>query len=194
MLSVAVIVGLVIGIAVGVPLALSLASRRSQVALALAEQRLSDLTQQLSAEKSQTQSLRDALAQSERDLAAARTQFAAAQQNLLEQRDLLGQAQVQLHHAFASTSAEVLARNNETFLQLAKERFATLSAEAAGSLDQRKEQIDALLKPMRKLMDQYQLRVGEIEKSASNPTACCASSSAPLPKLSERSTPRPRNS
>ena len=35
----------------------------------------------------------------------------------------------------------------------------------SGSLDQRKEQIDALLKPMRELMDQYQIRVGEIEKS-----------------------------
>src|SRR5208282_3147717 len=51
------------------------------------------------------------------------------------------------------------------FLQLARERFATMSAEAAGSLDQRKEQIDAMLKPLREVMDQYQLRIGDIEKS-----------------------------
>jgi len=140
-------------------------SRKSKVALAVAEQRLADGAQQLAAEKIQTQALRDSLAESDRNLTAARTQFAAAQQNLLDQRNLLDGAQQQLRLAFASASAEALARNNEAFLQLARERFATISAEAVGSLDQRKEQIDALLKPMRELMDQYQLRVGEIEKS-----------------------------
>ncbi len=106
-----------------------------------------------------------ALAQSERELATAKTQFASGQQNLIEQRQLLDQAQEQLRQAFASASSGGAARNNEAFLQLAKERFATMAAEAAGSLDQRKEQIDGLLKPLRGLMDQYQIRVGEIEKS-----------------------------
>jgi DNA recombination protein RmuC len=161
MLLVASVAGFVIGIAIGALLGISLASRRGQVA----EQRQADLAGQIAEEKAQTQGLRDALSQSERDLATAKTQFAAGQQNLLEQRQLLDAAQEQLRQAFASASAEVLARNNETFLQLAKERFATLAAEAAGSLDQRKEQIDALLKPLRGLMDQYQQRVGEIEKS-----------------------------
>jgi DNA recombination protein RmuC len=155
------IAGLLLGIVIG---ALA-GSRKSKVALAVAQQRLADLAQQLAAEKVQTQSLRDSLADSERNLAAARTQFAAAERNLVEQRELIGQAQEQLRLAFSSASAEALARNNEAFLQLAKERFATISAEAVGSLDKRKEQIDAMLKPLRELMDQYQLRVGEIEKS-----------------------------
>jgi DNA recombination protein RmuC len=152
---------LVFGIAIGA----LLVSRKSKIALAVAEQRLADLAPQLLAEKTQTQSLRDSLAQSEQNLATLRAQFAGAQQNLLEQKNLLQTAQEQLRHAFASASAEALARNNEAFLQLAKERFATISAEAAGSLDQRKEQIDAMLKPLGELMNQYQLRVGEIEKS-----------------------------
>lgn len=152
---------LIVGMAIGV----LIASRTSKIALAVAEQRLTDLSPQLAAEKTQTQSLRDSLAQSEQNLAALRAQFASAQQNLLEQKNLLQTAQEQLRHAFASASAEALARNNEAFLQLAKERFATISAEAAGSLDQRKEQIDAMLKPLGELMNQYQLRVGEIEKS-----------------------------
>jgi DNA recombination protein RmuC len=155
------ITGLLLGIVIG---ALA-GSRKSKVALAVAQQRLADLAQQLAGEQSQIQSLRDSLADSERNLAAARTQFAAAERNLLEQRQLISHAQEQLRLAFSSASAEALARNNEAFLQLAKERFATISAEAVGSLDQRKEQIDAMLKPLRELMDQYQLRVGEIEKS-----------------------------
>ncbi len=155
------IAGLLIGIVIG---ALA-ASRKSKVALAVAEQRLSDIAGQLDAEKLQIQTLRDSLAESDRNLAIARTQIIAAEKNLLDQRTLLDSAQHQLRLAFASASAEALSRNNEAFLQLAKERFATISAEAVGSLDQRKEQIDALLKPMRELMDQYQIRVGEIEKS-----------------------------
>jgi DNA recombination protein RmuC len=136
-----------------------------QTQAAVADQRCSDLSQQLDAEKGQAQTLRDALSRAEGELAAARAQFQSAQQNVLEQRKLLEEAQVQLRHAFASVSADALAKNNEAFLHLARERFATISAEAAGSLDQRKEQIEGLLKPMRELMDQYQLRVGEIEKS-----------------------------
>jgi len=155
------IAGLLVGIVIG---ALA-GSRKSKVALAVAQQRLADLAQQLAGGQIQTQSLRDSLADSERNLAAARTQFAAAERNLVEQRELISHAQEQLRLAFSSASAEALARNNEAFLQLAKERFATISAEAVGSLDQRKEQIDAMLRPLRELMDQYQLRVGEIEKS-----------------------------
>ena len=41
--------------------------------LAVAEQRLADAAQQLAAEKTQTQSLRDSLAESDRNLATVRT-------------------------------------------------------------------------------------------------------------------------
>ena len=153
----ALVLGAIIGALFG--------SRKIRIAIAVAEQRLADLGQQLVAEKAQVQSLRDSLAQAEQSVAAQRAQLASAEQNLLDQRNLLQSAQEQLRQAFASASAEALSRNNETFLQLAKERFATISAEAAGSLDQRKEQIDAMLKPLREVMDQYQLRMGDIEKS-----------------------------
>src|ERR1700722_2717518 len=99
------IAGLILGGVIG---ALA-GSRKLKVGAALAEQRAADLAAQLAAEKSQTQSLRDSLAESERNLAAARTQFTAAEQNLLEQRGLIGHAQDQLRLAFASASAEALA-------------------------------------------------------------------------------------
>src|SRR5581483_11682362 len=92
-------------------------------------------------------------------------QLRSAQQNLTEQRQLLEDAQAKLRDAFASVSAEALARNNEAFLHLAKERFAALATEAAGSLDQRKAQIQTLLAPMQELLNQYQSRLADIEKS-----------------------------
>jgi DNA recombination protein RmuC len=153
------------GLLVGGLVAALAVSRKLKVGLAVAEQRAADLDQHLAAEKIQIQSLRDSLAQTDRDLTTARTQLAAADKNLLEQRELISHAQEQLRLAFSAASAEALAKNNEAFLQLARERFATLSTEATASLDQRKQQIDAMLKPLRELMDQYQIRVGEIEKS-----------------------------
>ena len=127
------------------------AAANLQTAAALAEQRQGDLSQQLSAEKTQTQALREQLSAAQSEVAAARAQFDAAQAALRE--------------TFASVSSEALERNSETFLQLARERFATISAEASGSLDQRKQQIEAMLQPMRQLLEQYQVRVAEIEKS-----------------------------
>ena len=53
-----------------------------------------------------------------------------AQQNIAEQRELLRDAQAKLRDAFANISAEALAKNNEAFLTLARERFSALSAEA----------------------------------------------------------------
>src|SRR5581483_1439159 len=92
-------------------------------------------------------------------------QLRSAQQNLTEQRQLLEDAQAKLRDAFASVSAEALARNNEAFLHLAKERFAALATEAAGSLDQRKAQIETMLAPMQELLNVYQSRLADIEKS-----------------------------
>lgn len=136
-----------------------------QTTAALAEQRNSDLAGQLSSEKNLSLNLRDQLTQAQTNATSLEAQLNAERQKLLEQRKVLDEAQVALRDTFASLSADALARNNEAFLHLAGQRFATLSTEATGSLEQRKEQIDALLKPMRELLERYNLRVGEIEKS-----------------------------
>jgi DNA recombination protein RmuC len=162
------IVGTVLGGAVGGLGAYVYVARRAvalQTAAALAEQRGADLANRLDGEKRSADALRQELAASQQRTATLAAELRAAQQNLVEQKRLLDDAQARLKDAFASVSAEALAKNNEAFLQLAKERFATLSTEAAGTLDERKAQIETLLKPMQELMAQYQLRLGEIEKS-----------------------------
>jgi DNA recombination protein RmuC len=102
---------------------------------------------------------------SREQLIAMSARLAAAQENVAEQRQLLERAHEQLAQSFATVSAEALAKNNEAFLQLAKQRFNTLSAEASGTLDERKAQIEGLLKPMQQLLGTYQSRLAEIEKS-----------------------------
>ncbi len=109
--------------------------------------------------------LRQQLADAEHNSLTSSAQLEAAKQGLIDQRRLLDDANQQLRSAFASVSVEALAKNNEAFLLLARERFATISAEAAGSLEQRKTQIEGLLKPMQELLNQYQTRLAEVEKS-----------------------------
>ena len=138
---------------------------RLETGLALAEQRAGDAGENLQSERAQCDALRSQLAAAQRESASLAAQVRAAEQNLAEQRKLLDDAQARLRDAFASVSADALARNNEAFLHLAKERFAALSTEAAGSLDQRKAQIETLLAPMQELLNQYQSRLGDIEKS-----------------------------
>src|SRR3954471_23320427 len=65
---------------------------------------------------------------SREQLIAMSARLAAAQENVAEQRQLLERAHEQLAQSFATVSAEALAKNNEAFLQLAKQRFNTLSA------------------------------------------------------------------
>src|SRR5262249_6101228 len=71
----------------------------------------------------------------------------------------------QFREAFTSLSADALAKNNEAFLNLAREKFAALSAQAEGSLDERKAQIEGLLKPLSEILGQYQTRLSELEQS-----------------------------
>jgi DNA recombination protein RmuC len=132
---------------------------------AAATQRAAGLAEQLAQDRAQLDALRGQISKLEKEGAAVQAQLAAAQQNIIEQKKLLDQAHEKLRETFTSVSADVLKKNNEAFLDLAKQRFETLQKEATGSLDERKAQIDALLKPMREVMDQYQQRLSEIEKS-----------------------------
>jgi DNA recombination protein RmuC len=136
-----------------------------QSAAAASEQKSIGLAGQLTQQQGEISALRVQFSESEKSQAALSAQLVSAQQNIAEQKKLLDDANTQLTQAFAAVSQEALQKNNEAFLALAKERFATLSTEAAGTLEHRKAQIEGLLKPLAEIMGQYQLRLGEIEKS-----------------------------
>jgi len=168
MLGLVAIAGLIVGALIG----FLLGDRRGRAGhsqlrtdLAVAAQRHADAAGQLNSEKQIAQSLREQLGQSQAGQAALAAQVEAARVNLLEQKKLLDDATAALRDAFANVSAEALTRNNEQFLQLARERFTALSTQANGSLDQRKQQIEAMLQPLAQLLGQYQARAGEMEKA-----------------------------
>lgn len=136
-----------------------------EMSAGLAQQRCGDIERLLATECQTAEDLRRRNGDAEKSAAALAAQLESAQQNIAEQRLLLDEAQVKLKDAFATVSAEALAKNNEAFLALARQRFSVMATEAAGSLEQRKAQIEGLLKPMQELLGTYQTRVTEIEKS-----------------------------
>jgi DNA recombination protein RmuC len=137
----------------------------AQSTLAALRQEASGLGQTLAAEQTASAELRRQLSDAQTRQAVAASQLDSTQRNLEEQRRLLEEAQVRLRDAFSALSADALAKNNQAFLQLARENFAILSKEASGSLDQRNAQMDAQIKPLREMLGQYQQRLGDIEKS-----------------------------
>lgn len=172
MFGLAIAIGIIIGLAVGGLLGFFFSDRRVRshhatlaANLAAAETRAGGLSLQIDKETQVSDALRSQLSTVQHSAATLGAQLAASQQNLLEQRKLLDDAHAKLNQAFASVSAEALAKNSEAFLQLAKERFTVLSTEAAGTLEQRKAQIEGLLKPMHEMLQHYQSRLGDIEKS-----------------------------
>jgi DNA recombination protein RmuC len=137
----------------------------SQSNLAALRQEAGSLSQSLNAERTASAELRQQLSTAQTQQAVLASQLESTRQNLDEQRRLLEEAQVKLRDAFSALSADALAKNNQAFLQLARENFAILSKEASGSLDQRNAQMDAQIKPLREMLGQYQQRLGDIEKS-----------------------------
>ena len=66
---------------------------------------------------------------------------------------------------FKALSGDALKRNNESFLELAKEHLNTQQTKSKGELDQRKQAIESLLKPFNESLKQFGEKVGEIEKA-----------------------------
>jgi DNA recombination protein RmuC len=66
---------------------------------------------------------------------------------------------------FKSISADALRANRSDFLDQAKQSFALLHQQSAGELDQRKQAVEALVRPLRESLDKVDLKIAEIEKS-----------------------------
>jgi len=91
-------------------------------------------------------------------------QAAGFDQRLADQKQAHEQAQARAREQFQSLSAEALHKANEQFLKLAEERFSTKQKDATQELDQRKQAIDQMLKPIRESLDKQAKAVTEMEK------------------------------
>jgi DNA recombination protein RmuC len=130
--------------------------------------RVGELQREVAAKEGETDTVRENLAESQARVASLSAQLSASEKNISEQKRLLDEAHTKLTDAFAVVSRDALAKSNEAFIQMAEAKFKTLSTEAAGTLDERKAQIGALLKPLEETLGNYQKRLAEVEASRTN--------------------------
>jgi len=70
-----------------------------------------------------------------------------------------------LTNEFKALSADALRANRTDFLEQAKQAFAHLQQQSTGELDQRKQAVEALVKPLRESLDKVDGKIAEIEKN-----------------------------
>lgn len=74
-------------------------------------------------------------------------------------------AHERLTNEFKALSADALRVNRTDFLEQAKQAFAQLQQQSAGDLDQRKQAVEALVKPIRESLEKVDSKISEIEKA-----------------------------
>jgi DNA recombination protein RmuC len=74
-------------------------------------------------------------------------------------------AQEKLKNEFKALSADLLRANRTDFLEQAKQAFAQLQQQSVGDLEQRKQAVESLVKPLRESLDKVDAKIGEIEKA-----------------------------
>lgn len=74
-------------------------------------------------------------------------------------------AHERLTNEFKALSADALRANRIDFLEQAKQAFTHLQQQSAGDLEQRKQAVEALVKPIRESLEKVDSKIAEIEKA-----------------------------
>lgn len=143
---------------------------------------------------------RDA-ARAERDRLRAERDAAQAESGALEDRlrqtesenvrlaaelDHARTGQEKLADEFQRLSGEALRRNSEQFLQLAGERLKSTEQRTAAELDQRRQAVEALVKPLSEQLDKITSQVNDVERARTTAYAELRSQLESMGKSSEQ--------
>lgn len=92
------------------------------------------------------------------------TQLNAERKAAIEKLAVLEDAQNKLSDAFKVLSAEALAINNKSFLQLASEQLQRFQDNARGDLESRQKAIGELVQPLKDSLEKVDGKIREVEK------------------------------
>jgi DNA recombination protein RmuC len=81
-----------------------------------------------------------------------------------EQKALLDDAQKKLGDAFNALSSDALRKNNQAFLDLARETLEGFNKEAKGELEKRQQAIDGLVNPLKESLEKVDEHIKEMEE------------------------------
>jgi DNA recombination protein RmuC len=151
---------ILLGAAIGAALSWLFLKARSaalQERARLQEQELASLRSQLDGRAKELQ-------QAQNETATLRATLEQERKAAAEKLELLTKAGAELKNAFDSLAAKALQSNNESFLQLAKESLAQFQNQASGDLEQRKQAVEALVRPISESLGKVDQQIRLIEK------------------------------
>lgn len=109
--------------------------------------------------------LKDSLSEKTTQLQLAEERERMQAQLRREQAEALERQQQQFENAFKALSADALSRNTEQFIALATQTFGKLQEGARGDLEQRRQAVEALVKPLRESLRQVDEKLQSVEKA-----------------------------
>src|SRR6202140_127512 len=159
-------------LAAGFAVAWALAKSSAGAARLELERRAAGLDGTVQELKKQNEALKEDLRVSQKRIeeeqklrAAAEKDAESQRSNLVEQRRLLEDAQVNLREAFQSLAGEALKASSDQFIELAKAKFDSLQKEAEGDLEQRRGAIQSMVHPLETALKDLRSEVSRVESA-----------------------------
>jgi DNA recombination protein RmuC len=155
----ALVVGALVG-SVLVYLALRLRS-------ASAEARLTLIEKDLLAARSEFARLQEANSRLREQAAAIESTLQHERHAAAEKLDLINRATDELRDAFQALASDALKSNNQSFLQLAKASLEKFQSEAKGDLETRQKAVETLIAPIKESLNKVDSQIQQMEKDRS---------------------------
>lgn len=131
--------------------------------------RAKDLARQLAERETELTSEREQKSALAVRCATLQAELEAEQALFAERQTALEEAKARFSDAFKALSAEALARNNQSFLELARNTLdaqqATVLAASKAELEKRQQAIGEMVTPVKLTLDKFELQIQNIEKS-----------------------------
>jgi DNA recombination protein RmuC len=134
---------------------------------ASAEARLTLIEKDLLAARSEFARLQEANARLREQAAAIESTLQHERHAAAEKLDLINRATDELRDAFQALASDALKSNNQSFLQLAKASLEKFQSEAKGDLESRQKAVETLIAPIKESLNKVDSQIQQIEKDRS---------------------------
>ena len=123
---------------------------------------VSELHSTIEAQVRELRELRDKNSDLQSNQSELETRLEEERKASAKNMELLNEAKEKFSDAFKTLSQEALKSSSESFLQLAENKFKTIQTEAKGELEQRKQAIEGLVKPLQDILKTYNEEIQKV--------------------------------
>lgn len=122
------------------------------------------LVQQLGIARTEAELQAESLTASRERIAALETRLTELSRHAKAQAELIGRSRTELTDTFKALASDIMRNNNQAFLSLANESFATLQRQSEHEQDKRNQSIQALFKPVQETLTKVDQQIRQVEK------------------------------